>query len=92
MLRSLKKRGMRAPELAVGDGALGFWAAIRDVFAESRHQRDWVHKRRNVLDEMPKSVRSRARRAIREITEAENKGEARKAVEAFSGEFGTKWP
>jgi putative transposase len=92
LLRSLNKRGMRAPELAVGDGALGFWAAIRDVFPETRHQRDWVHKTRNVLDAMPKSVHSRAKRAIREITEAENKGEARKAVEAFSGEFGTKWP
>jgi putative transposase len=92
LLRSLKKRGMRAPELAVGDGALGFWAAIREVFPETRHQRDWVHKTRNVLDTMPKSVHGRARKAIREITEAENKGEARRAVEAFSEEFGTKWP
>jgi transposase-like protein len=66
LLRSLKKRGMRAPELAVGDGALGFWAAIRDVFPETRHQRDWVHKTRNVLDAMPKSVHGRARKAIRE--------------------------
>src|SRR5215213_4281337 len=57
---------MRAPELAVGDGALGFWAAIRDVFPESRHLRDWVHKTRNVLDAMPKSVHSRAKRAIRD--------------------------
>lgn len=72
---------------------MGFWAAIRDVFPETRHQREWVHKTRNVLDTMPKSVHGRARKAIRErITEAENKGEARRAVEAFSEEFGTKWP
>jgi transposase-like protein len=50
LLRELKKRGMRAPVLAVGDGALGFWGAIRDVFPETRHQRDWVHKSANVLD------------------------------------------
>jgi putative transposase len=61
VLRDLKKRGMRAPELAVGDGALGFWSAIRDVFPESRCQRDWVHKTANVLDAMPKSIHSRGR-------------------------------
>ena len=92
LLRDLKRRGMRAPELAVGDGALGFWSAIRDVFAETRCQRDWVHKTANVLDSMPKSVHSRAKAAIREITEAENKKEAEKAIEAFAGEFSAKWP
>jgi putative transposase len=60
LLRDLKKRGMRAPELAVGDGALGFWSALRDVFPETRVQRDWVHKTTNVLDSMPKSVHPRA--------------------------------
>lgn len=92
LLRDLKKRGMRAPELAIGDGALGFWAAIRDAFPETRHQRDWVHKTGNVLDSMPKSVHSRAKAAIKEITEAENKKEAGKAIEEFAGEFGVKWP
>ncbi len=92
LLRDLKKRGMRAPELATGDGALGFWAAIRDVFPETHAQRDWVHKTRNVLDSMPKSVHRRAKAAIKEITQAENKGEAGKAVEAFACEFGVKWP
>jgi putative transposase len=91
-LRDLKKRGMRAPVLAVGDGALGFWGAIRDVFPATRHQRDWVHKTANVLDSLPKSVHGRAKAAIKEITEAENKKEATKAVEAFSEEFGAKWP
>ena len=83
---------MRAPELAIGDGALGFWGAIRDVFPETRHQRDWVHKTKNVLDSMPKSVHSRAKGAIHEITEAENKKEAKKAIKGFAKEFGVKWP
>lgn len=92
LLRDLKKRGMRPPELAVGDGALGFWSALRDVFPETRVQRDWVHKTRNVLDAMPKSVHRRAKAAIHEITQAENKKEGEKAIEAFSEEFGVKWP
>lgn len=92
LLRDLKKRGMRAPELAVGDGALGFWAAVRDVFPETRAQRDWVHKTANVLDAMPKSVHGRAKAAIREITEAEDKKHAEEALKEFSMEFSTKWP
>jgi putative transposase len=90
LLRDLKKRGMKPPVLAVGDGALGFWAAVRDAFPETRHQRDWVHKSSNVLDALPKSVHGRAKSAIKEITCAENKAEATKAVEAFAAEFSTK--
>ncbi len=93
LLRDLKKRGMRAPMLAIGDGALGFWAAVRDAFPQkTRHQRDWVHKSANVLDALPKSVHGRAIKAIKEITEAENKAHAKKAIKEFEGEFGTKWP
>ena len=92
LLRGLKKRGMRAPVVAVGDGALGFWSAVRDVFPETRHQRDWVHKTANVLDALPKSAHGRAKKAIKEITEAENKAEAHKAVKEFKQEFGVKWP
>jgi len=92
LLRDLKKRGMRAPVLAVGDGALGFWGAIREVFPETRHQRDWVHKSANVLDALPKSAHRRAKKAIKEITEAENKAEAHKAMKEFASEFGRKWP
>jgi len=92
LLRDLNKRGMRAPELAVGDGALGFWSALRDVFPETRPQRDWVHKSMNTLDSMPKSVHPRAKAAIHEITEAENKKEAKKAIKEFANEFGAKWP
>ncbi len=92
LLRDLKKRGMRPPELAVGDGALGFWSALRDVFPKTRTQKDWVHKTRNVLDSMPKSVHRRAKAAIGEITCAENKAEAERAVGAFASEFSVKWP
>ncbi len=92
LLRDLKKRGMRAPVLAVGDGALGFWGAVRGVFPETHHQRDWVHKSANVLDALPKSAHRRAKKAIKEITEAENKAEAHRAVKEFAEEFGTKWP
>ena len=92
LLRDLSKRGMKPPELAVGDGALGFWGALRDVFPKTRIQRDWVHKTMNVLDAMPKSVHARAKAAIHEITEAENKKEASKAMEEFASEFGVKWP
>ncbi|MBV8893857.1 MAG: transposase, partial [Acidobacteria bacterium] len=92
LLRDLRKRGMGAPVLAVGDGALGFWGALRDAFPQTRPQRDWVHKSANVLDALPKSVHGRAKKAIKEITEAENKTEARKAVKEFVKGFGVKWP
>jgi putative transposase len=92
LLRDLKKRGMRAPVLAVGDGALGFWRAVREVFPETHHQRDWVHKTKNVLNALPKSTHGPAKKAIKEITEAENKAHAKKAIKEFASEFGTKWP
>ena len=78
--------------MAIGDGALGFWGAVREIFPETRHQRDWVHKSANVLDTLPKSAHGRAKKAIKEITEAENKAHAKKAVKEFALEFGTKWP
>ena len=92
VLNDLKARGMRAPVLATGDGALGFWGAIDEVFPETRHQRDWVHKTANVLDCLPKSMQPQARRAIAEITNAENKAEAELAVDRFGAEFGARWP
>ena len=91
LLRDLKRRGMRAPVLAIGDGALGFWGAIADVFPGTRHQRDWVHKAANVLDALPKSVQAQATRALREIWDAENKAEASKAMDRFIEDF-AKWP
>jgi hypothetical protein len=92
LVPAAQKRGMKLPVLAVGDGALGFCAAVRDVFPETRRRRDWVHKSSNGLDALPKSVHSRAKSAIKEITCAENKAEATKSVEAFAAEFGAKWP
>jgi len=92
LLRDLKRRGMRAPVLAVGDGALGFWSAIADVFPQTRGQRCWVHKAANVLNALPKSAQPAAKRALAEIREAEDKDHAETAATAFAAEFGTKWP
>src|SRR5215204_5774947 len=64
LLRDLRRRGMRAPVVAVGDGALGLWAALRDVFPATQHQRDWVHKVANVLGCLPTSVQAGARKAL----------------------------
>ena len=70
MLRDLKRRGMRAPVLAVGDGALGFWKALRDVWPETREQRCWVHRIVNVLDKLPKRLHAKAKAALHEIMRA----------------------
>jgi putative transposase len=92
VLRSLRRRGMRAPVLAVGDGALGLWAALRDVFPATRHQRDWVHKAANVLNALPKAVQAGARRALAEIRDAPDRDHAHRAIEAFGRDYGVKWP
>jgi transposase-like protein len=81
LLRDCRRRGMVAPVLATGDGALGFWGALSEVFPETRHQRDWVHKTANVVDCPPASVQRGAKRAIFEITNAENKEAAELAVD-----------
>ena len=83
---------MTAPMLAVGDGALGFWKAVRDVFPETAEQRCWWHKIGNVLAALPKSVQPAAKRALAEIYQAEDKTHAQVAAKAFAIEFGTKWP
>lgn len=92
LLRSCKRRGMAAPVLAVGDGALGFWAAVREVFPESREQRCWFHKIANVLNTLPKSVQPSAKAALAEIWNAEDKTHAERAAKAFAAEYGLKWP
>ena len=92
LLRDLKRRGMRAPVLAVGDGALGFWGALREVFPDTRGQRCWVHKVANVLNALPKSAQPTARRMLAEIRDAEDREHAVVAVDAFAHEFGGKWP
>jgi hypothetical protein len=83
---------MRAPVLAVGDGALGFWAALRDVWPETKTQRCWVHKVANCLAALPKSAHPTARRMLAEIRDAEDHEHAVRAAHAFAHEFGAKWP
>jgi len=92
LLRDCKRRGMRAPVLAIGDGALGFWKAVRDVFPGTKEQRCWWHKIGNVLAALPKSAHPGAKKALAEIYNAENKQQAIKAAKAFADEYGTKWP
>ena len=77
LLRDCRRRGMRAPVLAIGDGALGFWGALREVFPETREQRCWFHKISNVLAALPKSAHPGAKKALAEIWNAEDKSHAR---------------
>jgi transposase-like protein len=83
---------MGAPVVMVGDGALGLWRALREVFPVTREQRCWVHKVRNVLNALPKSVHAGARKALNEIVMAEDLEHARAAIEAFASDYGVKWP
>jgi transposase-like protein len=92
LLRDCKRRGMRAPVLAMGDGALGFWAALREVFPQTREQRCWFHKMANVLAALPKSAHPAATRAMREIFNAEDGEHARVAAKAFAIDYGAKFP
>ncbi|MFE9468629.1 IS256 family transposase [Streptomyces virginiae] len=92
LLRDCARRGMRAPVLAVGDGALGFWKALREVFPDTREQRCWVHKTANVLDSMPKSAQPAAKKAIQDIYNAENREHAEQAIKTFVRLYGAKFP
>lgn len=93
LLISLKHRGLNlAPLLATGDGALGFWAALRKVFPETAEQRCWVHKTANVLNKMPKSVQPRAKKDLHEIWMAETRDQANKAFDAFLEKYQAKYP
>lgn len=93
VLLGLKGRGLTIPpKLAVGDGALGFWAAVREVFPETRQQRCWVHKTANVLNYLPKSLQPKAKAALHEIWMAETKSQAIVAFEQFVAAFGAKYP
>jgi transposase-like protein len=92
LLRDLRCRGMRAPVVAVGDGALGLWAALRDIFPATRQQRDWVHKLANVLGCLPAAVHAGARKALAELRDAPDRDHAERAVEVFARDYGVKWP
>jgi transposase-like protein len=92
LLRDLKARGMQAPVIAIGDGALGFWAALREVWPETREQRDWVHRLANVLDKLPKRLQPKAKAALHEIMYAENRKDAELARDAFVAGYESKYP
>jgi putative transposase len=92
VFRDMKRRGLNCPKLVVGDGALGAWAALRDVFPEAGEQRCWVHKTANVLDCLPKRLQPRAKTMLHEIVEAPTRTDARQALETFREEFGAKYP
>src|SRR6516225_117968 len=92
LLRDCRRRGMTAPVLAVGDGALGFWKAVREVFPATREQRCWFHKQANVLAGLPKSAHPAALAALKDIYNAEDIDKAQVAVKAFELDYGTKYP
>jgi len=92
LLLDLKHRGLEVgPELAVGDGALGFWKALREVYGETREQRCWVHKCANVLNQMPKSLQARAKGHLQDIWMAETRADAEKAFDFFVDAYGAKY-
>jgi transposase-like protein len=90
LLRRLKKSGMLAPALAVGDGALGFWKALAEVYPETQQQRCWVHKLRNVLDKLPDRLQEKAKELLRNVMYAESQAAAEAARDAFIAEFEAK--
>ena len=92
LLRDVKRRGMLAPVLAVGDGALGFWSALREVYPEAREQRCWVHKIANVLDKLPKRLQPRAKAMLHEIMRAPDRASAEEEMARFVQEYEAKYP
>ena len=97
LLRDLKRRGLPAPLLAIGDGALGFWAAVRKVYPQTKGQRCWVHKIRNVLSKLPKRLQKRAKAILHEdyghaCMDAENRESALEEIHHFESEYGAKYP
>lgn len=92
VMRDLKTRGANEPVLVIGDGALGTWAALADVYPGARRQACWVHKIARVLDSLPKRLQSRAKELLHEIMEAPSEADARRALERLRAEFDAKYP
>jgi len=92
VLLKLKSRGMNGPELAIGDGAMGFWAALEEVYPETRQQRCWMHKTMNVLNCLPNSAQAKAKDSLHDIWQAETKADAEKAFELFVQMYEPKYP
>ncbi len=92
VLLDLKRRGLtNAPELAIGDGALGFWKALRQVYPSTREQRCWVHKTANVLNKLPKGLQNKAKQHLQEIWMAETRKDAEAALDFFLEAYGAKY-
>jgi len=92
VLLKLKSRGMNSPKLAVGDGAMGFWAALDEIYGDTRQQRCWMHKTMNVLNCLPKSSQPKAKQALHNIWQAETKVDAEKAFDLFLETYDDKYP
>ena len=92
LLRDLQRRGMTAPVVAVGDGALGFWAAAREVWPATREQACWCHQLGNVLDKLPQRLQPRAKRALHEMMYAERRADGEAARARFEAEYQAKYP
>jgi len=93
LLVDIKRRGLQVPpELAIGDGALGFWKALSKVYDTTRWQRCWVHKTANILNKLPKSIQAKAREKLHRIWMAENKDEAERNFDAFIQAYEAKYP
>jgi transposase-like protein len=92
VLLKLKSRGMNSPELAIGDGAMGFWAALEEIYPETRQQRCWMHKTVNVLNYLPKSAQAKAKQALHDIWQAETRATAEKAFDLFLKTYEPKYP
>jgi len=92
VLLALQARGFKAPKLAVGDGAMGFWAALDEVFPGTRHQRCWMHKTGNVLNKFPKSSQPKVKGMLHDIWKAETRKDAEKAFDLFVKTFEAKFP
>ena len=92
VLLKLKSRGMNVPELAIGDGAMGFWAALEEIYPEARRQRCWMHKTMNVLNCLPKLTQAKAKQALHAIWQAETRADAEKAFDLFLETYEPKYP
>ena len=92
VLRDLKRRGLPAPVLAIADGALGFWAALREVYPATKEQRCWVHKIANALDKLPKRLQPRAKAMLHEIMRSPSRNDALEEIDRFSEEFEVRYP
>lgn len=93
LLRDLKDRGLKlSPQLSVGDGALGFWGALTEVYGDCRHQRCWFHKMGNVLDKLPASLNGTAKQQLQDIWMAATRKEAEKAFDRFIKQYEAKYP